>query len=111
MTSGHKMADQLSVIFKAYTDAKVCNDQQTINQAKAIEAANKALKQVPNYGFAEYCLGEIAQKKDSASDEALQALQERRHRRSVLAEGGQPAGGHSHQAPRFARRWSPTSSR
>lgn len=68
---GAKLADQLSVIFKAYNDARVCNDQQSINQAKAIEAANKALKQVPNYGYAEYCLGEIAQKKDSASDEAL----------------------------------------
>jgi len=68
---GSKLADQLSVIFKAYNDAKACNDQQTTNQAKAIEAANKALKQVPNYGYAEYCLGEIAQKKDSASDEAL----------------------------------------
>jgi tetratricopeptide (TPR) repeat protein len=69
---GSKMADQLSVIFKAYTDAKACKDQQTTNRVKAIDAANKALKQVPNYGFAEYCLGEIAQQKDSASDEVLQ---------------------------------------
>ena len=68
---GGKIADQLSVIFKAYSDAKVCNDQQTTNRVKAIDAANKALKQVPNYGYAEYCLGEIAQQKDSASDEAL----------------------------------------
>jgi tetratricopeptide (TPR) repeat protein len=69
---GSKIADQLSVIFKAYSDARVCNDQQTANRLKAIDAANKALKQVPNYGYAEYCLGEIAQQKDSASDEALQ---------------------------------------
>ena len=68
---GSKIADQLSVIFKAYNDAKACNDQETTNRAKAIDAANKAIKAVPNYGFAEYCLGEIAQQKDSASDEAL----------------------------------------
>ena len=35
---GNKMADQLSVIFKAYSDAKACNDQQTTNQVKAIDA-------------------------------------------------------------------------
>ncbi|MGH7522811.1 MAG: tetratricopeptide repeat protein [Gemmatimonadales bacterium] len=68
---GSKIADQLSVIFKAYNDARVCNDQQTTNRAKAIDAANKAIKAVPNFGYAEYCLGEIAQQKDSASDEAL----------------------------------------
>lgn len=68
---GSKVADQLSVILKAYTDAKVCNDQQTTNQVKAIDGANRALKQVPNFGYAEYCLGQIAQQKDSASDEAL----------------------------------------
>jgi tetratricopeptide (TPR) repeat protein len=68
---GSKIADQIAVIFKAYADARACNDQQTANRVKAIEAANKALKEVPNYGYAEYCLGEIAQQKDSASDEAL----------------------------------------
>ena len=72
---GGKIADQLSAIFKAYADARVCNDQQTTNRAKAIDGANKALRQVPHYGYAEYCLGQIAQQKDSASDEALQYYQ------------------------------------
>jgi tetratricopeptide (TPR) repeat protein len=67
---GGKIADQLTVVFKAYSDARVCNDQQSTNKAKAIEAANKALKQVPNYGYAEYCLGLIEMQKDSASPAA-----------------------------------------
>lgn len=68
---GSKVADQLIPIFKAYQDARACNDQQTTNRQKAIDAANKALKAVPNYGFAEYCLGQIEQQKDSTSDAAL----------------------------------------
>jgi tetratricopeptide (TPR) repeat protein len=69
---GGKIADQLTIMFKAYADGKVCNDQQVTNKAKAIEAANKALKLIPNYGYAEYCLGLIELAKDSASPAALQ---------------------------------------
>ena len=64
---GGKIADQLTIMFKAYADGKVCNDLQTTNKAKAIDAANKALKLIPNYGYAEYCLGLIEMQKDSAS--------------------------------------------
>jgi Tfp pilus assembly protein PilF len=69
---GSKLADQVTILFKAYADAKACNDNQTSNPSKAIESANKALKTVPGFGTAEFCLGEIAQAKDSSSGEALQ---------------------------------------
>lgn len=69
---GGKIADQIAILFKAYNDAKACNDAETAAPAKAIESANKALKTVPGFGVAEYCLGEIARAKDSASSDALQ---------------------------------------
>jgi tetratricopeptide (TPR) repeat protein len=64
---GAKAGDQVVAIFKAYTDAKACTDQEATNKQKATDAATKALKAIPNYGYAEYCLGEIEQSKDSTS--------------------------------------------
>ncbi|MGH7582402.1 MAG: hypothetical protein ACREL5_04150, partial [Gemmatimonadales bacterium] len=69
---GSKLADQVAVVFKAYPDAKACNDQLTVNPDKAADAANKALKTIPDYGFAEYCLGEVGQLKDSTGAATLQ---------------------------------------
>lgn len=68
---GNKLAEQLSAVFKAYPDAKACRDQETTNKVKAGESATKAVKQVPNYGFAEYCLGELEQMKDPVGAETV----------------------------------------
>lgn len=68
---GNKVAEQVTVIFKAYPDAKSCNDQLTTNKVKAAEGANKAIKTVPNFGFPEYCLGLIEQLKDSVGVETM----------------------------------------
>lgn len=65
----------LAPVVRAMTDAKACADQATTKADKAVEAANKALKAVPNLGSAEYCLAQMAQKKDSAGAEAQTRFQ------------------------------------
>jgi tetratricopeptide (TPR) repeat protein len=68
---GSKIADQVAVIFKAYPDAKFCNDDLAADKSKAVDGANRALKVMPNYGNAEYCLGLIEQAKDPVGPETL----------------------------------------
>lgn len=72
---GSKVADLATTVFKAYPDGKACTEQQTTARPKAIDAANKAIKAVPSYGYAEYCLGEIAMAQDSSSPAAMEAFQ------------------------------------
>jgi len=63
---GGRVADQLQPAYKSLADAKACIDQRSAKPDRAAEAANKALKQYPGNGLAEYCLGQIALgKKDS----------------------------------------------
>ncbi len=69
---GEEAADQLKPAFKAFDDATGCFDNAATDQKKAIDAAQKALKTLPNFGPAEYCLGALAQARDSTSQEALQ---------------------------------------
>ena len=57
---GKAAADALAGSFKALEDAKKCWDNQTAKPSEAIASAQKALKDQPNHGLAEYCLGEIA---------------------------------------------------
>ena len=57
---GKAAADALSGSFKALEDAKKCWDNQTAKPSEAVASAEKALKDQPNHGLAEYCLGEIA---------------------------------------------------
>ena len=57
-----KLADALAPAIRALADAKVCKELSVTKPAKALEAANKALRSVPNYGLAEFCLAEIALK-------------------------------------------------
>ena len=70
-----KLADALAPAIRALADAKVCKELSVTKPAKALEAANKALRSVPNYGLAEFCLAEIALKKDSLGAEAMTHLQ------------------------------------
>ncbi|MEO5799426.1 MAG: hypothetical protein ABIZ70_09655 [Gemmatimonadales bacterium] len=71
---GNKLGDALTVVIKAIADAKSCSDLAATKPDKAIESANKALKSVPNFGLAEWCLAEMALKKDSVGAEAITHL-------------------------------------
>ncbi len=72
---GGKMADGVGPAIRAIADAKLCNENSVTKPAKAAEAAAKAIKAVPNFGLAEYCLAEIALKRDSVGAEAMGHLQ------------------------------------
>lgn len=69
---GERAADALRPAIRALPDAQECLTNAATNASKAIDAAQKALRAVPNFGPAAYCLGAIAQKTDSTSQEALQ---------------------------------------
>lgn len=69
---GERTADALRPLIRAYGDAVECYDNAATNRSKAVDAAQKAIRVVPNFGPAEYCLGALAQAADSTSQEALQ---------------------------------------
>ncbi len=63
---GARVADKLEPAYKSLNEAKSCIDQRATKPDKAAEAANKALRQYPGNGLAEYCLAQIAlARKDS----------------------------------------------
>lgn len=68
---GAKTADLFRPAVRAIKDARECIDQAASAPVKAAESAQKALKIVPNHGLAEYCLGALAAKRDSVSEEAI----------------------------------------
>jgi tetratricopeptide (TPR) repeat protein len=72
---GKRIADALSPPVKALADAKACIENRTAKPDKAIEAANKAIKAVPNHGLAEYCLALIAGDKKAPKPEVEKHLQ------------------------------------
>lgn len=67
---GAKSADLVIPVILAHKDAKTCVDLASTKPEKAVEAANKALKAVPNFGLAEYCLATMALTKDEKGAEA-----------------------------------------
>ena len=72
---GKKLARSLQPAVKALPDAKACIDQRTTKPDKAEEAANKAIKALPNHGLAEFCLAQIAQDKKAPRGEIVKHLQ------------------------------------
>jgi hypothetical protein len=56
-------------------EAKACIDQRTAKADKAAEAAQKAIKAVPNHGLAHYCLALLAQDKKAPRGEIVKHLQ------------------------------------
>jgi tetratricopeptide (TPR) repeat protein len=72
---GKKLALALAPAVKALPDAKACVDQRTTKPDKAAEAANKAIKALPNHGLAEYCLAQIAMDKKAPRAEVVKHLQ------------------------------------
>ncbi|HEV7364861.1 MAG TPA: hypothetical protein VGN76_03360 [Gemmatimonadales bacterium] len=65
---GKKIAQALAPAVKSLPDAKACVDQQTTKTDKAVEAANKATKALPNNGLAEFCLAQIAKAQKKPAD-------------------------------------------
>jgi tetratricopeptide (TPR) repeat protein len=72
---GKKLAQALSPAVKALPDAKACVDQRTTKPDKAAEAANKAIKTLPNHGLAEFCLAQLAMDKKAPRSEVVKHLQ------------------------------------
>jgi tetratricopeptide (TPR) repeat protein len=72
---GKRLADALEPAVQALEEAKACVDQRTAKPDKAIEAANKAIKELPNHGLAHYCLAQVAQAKKAPRAEIVKHLQ------------------------------------
>jgi tetratricopeptide (TPR) repeat protein len=72
---GKKVAEALEPAVKTLPDAKACVDQRTSKPDKAVEAANKAIKALPNHGLAEFCLAQIAMDKKAPRAEVVKHLQ------------------------------------
>jgi tetratricopeptide (TPR) repeat protein len=67
---GQKAADALVPAVRVWDDAKECIDQMASSKSKAADAANKAIKTVPNHGLAELCLALLARDAGNKADEA-----------------------------------------
>jgi tetratricopeptide (TPR) repeat protein len=72
---GKKLAQALSPAVKSLPDAKACVDQRLSKRDKAEDAANKAIKTLPNHGLAEFCLAQIAADKKAPRGEVVKHLQ------------------------------------
>jgi tetratricopeptide (TPR) repeat protein len=72
---GKRLAVALQPAVKAMADAKACVDQRVAKPDKAADAANKAIKSLPNHGLAEYCLALLAQDKKAPREEIVKHLQ------------------------------------
>jgi tetratricopeptide (TPR) repeat protein len=72
---GKRLSEALAPAVKSLADAKSCVEQRTAKPDKAADAANKALKTLPNNGLAEYCLALLAQDKKAPREEVVKHLQ------------------------------------
>jgi tetratricopeptide (TPR) repeat protein len=72
---GKKLAQALEPAVKSLPDAKACIDQRTSKPDKAQDAANKAIKALPNHGLAHYCLALLAMDKKAPRGEVVKHLQ------------------------------------
>jgi tetratricopeptide (TPR) repeat protein len=72
---GKRAAEALEPMVETADEAKACIDQRTAKPDKAAEAAQKAIKAVPNHGLAHYCLALLAQDKKAARGEIVKQLQ------------------------------------
>jgi tetratricopeptide (TPR) repeat protein len=73
---GTRVADALTPLLKAYLPTQEkCINVVDSDPKKAGDAAKDILKKTPGFALAEYCLGQIAQKADSNSAEALADFQ------------------------------------
>jgi tetratricopeptide (TPR) repeat protein len=74
-TFGKRVAEGLEPMVESLDEAKACIDQRTAKPDKAAEAAQKAIKAVPDHGLAHYCLALLAQDKKAPRGEIVKHLQ------------------------------------
>jgi tetratricopeptide (TPR) repeat protein len=72
---GKRLAQALAPAVKSLPDAKACIDQRTSKPDKAAEAANRAIKALPNNGLAEFCLAQLAMDKKASRGDVVKHLQ------------------------------------
>ena len=72
---GKRVAKALEPMVESLDDAKACVDQRQSKPDKAADAAQKAIKAVPNHGLAHYCLALLAQDKKAPRAEVVKHLQ------------------------------------
>jgi tetratricopeptide (TPR) repeat protein len=72
---GKRIAKAVEPLVESLGDAKGCIDQRTAKPDKAADAAEKALKAVPDHGLAHYCLALLAQDKKGPRGEIVKHLQ------------------------------------
>lgn len=72
---GKRIAQALAPAVKALPDAKACIDQRTSKPDKAAEAANKAIRTVPNHGLAHLCLAQLATDRKAPRSEVVKHLE------------------------------------
>jgi tetratricopeptide (TPR) repeat protein len=72
---GKRIVESLDPMVGSLADAKSCIEQRTSKPDKAADAANKAIKAVPNHGLAHYCLALLAQDKKAPRAEVVKHLQ------------------------------------
>lgn len=71
---GEQVADAFRSAVKSSDEAKACVDQRTTRPDKAAEEAEKALRETPNDGLAEFCLAQLAQDRKQPSDSIIAHL-------------------------------------
>jgi tetratricopeptide (TPR) repeat protein len=72
---GKRIAQQLEPAVETMDEAKSCIDQRKSKPDKAADAAQKAIKTVPDHGLAHYCLALLAQDKKAPRAEVVKELQ------------------------------------
>lgn len=72
---GRRVGDTVQQSLKALRDAKECVEESQDRPDKALKAAQKALKRVPNHGLAHFCLFRLAEKQNAPVEEQLAQLE------------------------------------
>jgi tetratricopeptide (TPR) repeat protein len=72
---GKRVAEALEPMVETADEAKSCIDQRSSKPDKAADAAQKAIKVVPDHGLAHYCLALLAQDRKAPRQEVVKQLQ------------------------------------
>ena len=72
---GKRLASALDAAVGSLGDAKACVEQRQSKPDKAADAANKAIKALPDHGLAHYCLALLTQDKKGPREEVVKHLQ------------------------------------
>jgi tetratricopeptide (TPR) repeat protein len=72
---GKRLASALEPAVESMDEAKSCVEQRKSKPDKAAEAAQKAIKILPDHGLAHYCLALLAQDKKAPRGEVVKELQ------------------------------------